>query len=363
MNEAIAKLFDQVRELFAPHLTQPEALPQIVIRQSDGRLRWFGIAATAVINHDGMIDSRALFDSFIAHIERTKQYPLYDVLHFGESCVVGVADYVFRDGAIYYATGTFNDDDFSQAVARGLEQDPAYWGHSIAFLSGQPDKLNIYDMTIPVFKEGINQFISIVPRSRAASMFTDVTVQERGKTMMTDVQYNEMVRLVGKELADKKRDELTQLNRTIDEAGLIQRAQTEEPKAEEPKPEAKPVEPVAEIRTEEPKPAEDKPVETEKRVVDDAMIQSLVDSVKALTAKLEAMMGDVGAVQEEQAKVAERLAKVEKPIEERIAVVLADAPEPKTPVVTRAREVRNGDGRVDPADTLEKLRAQREHKK
>lgn len=339
---------------------------QMVVRQANGKLRWFGVAATAVLNHDGMIDSRALFDSFIAHIERTKEYPQYDVLHFGEHCIVGQADYVFRDGAVYYATGTFNDDEFSQAVARGLEQDPGYWGHSIMFLSGQPDKLNIYDMDIPVFREGINKFISIVPRSRAASMFTDVTVQERGKTMMTDQQYNEMVKLVGKDLADKKRDELTQLNRTIDEAGLISREKkTEQSKAEEPKPEAKPVTLVAEIRTEEPKPAEDKTVTTEpeKRAVDDATVQALTAKVEELLTKLNSMMGAVGDVQSEQKQLAERLALVEKPVEERIAVALADAPEPKSSTITRAREVRSGDGRIDTSDTLEKLKAQREHRK
>lgn len=357
-----------VRELLDRFTPKPEpepqpSKPQTVIRQADGKYRWFGVAATAVINHDGMIDSRALFDSFIRHIERTGEYPKYDVFHFGDSIVVGQTDFVTRDGAVYFASGTFNDDEFSQAVARGLEADPEYWGHSIAFLSGQPDKVTIYDQDVPVFTDGINQFISIVPRSRAASMFTDVTVQERNSKMMDDKQFAELKKLVGEELATKKRDELTQLNRTIDEAGLIQRAQaeakTETKPTDEPKPDATPAAPVAEIRTDEPKPADEKPVEQaagEPTAPDAAAFAELKMKVDELESKFEQLASMVAPMQES-------IEQMRKPVEERISNALADATEPKTPVITRAREARKGDDKIDPTDTLAKLSAQRPSKK
>lgn len=367
----IEKLWEQIRELFASHLPMPtdefehcehckrkrtlKEAEQIVMRQADGKLRWFGVAATAVLNHDNMIDSRALFDSFIAEIERTKQYPLYDVLHLGEHCVVGQADYVFRDGAVYFASGTFNDDEFSQAVARELEANPTYWGHSIEFLSGEPRQEIIYDYQVPVFVEGINQFISVVPRSRAASMFTDVAVQQRGKTMMTEQQYQELVKLVGEPLAQKKRDELAQLNRTIEEAGLIQRTteqpKTETSKAEEPNPAPASATPVAEQRAEEPNPAEEVVTPT----APDS-IELLRQEIGALNAKLDALIVSDNQMREAQTKLTERIAQVEKPIEE----ILADAPEPKPSNITRAKIVRaNGTAKVDPTETLEKLHAQR----
>lgn len=361
----IARVFEQFRELLKPLLEfvhpRDTHAAQIVTRQADGKYRWAGVAATAVINRDGMIDSRALFDSFIERIEKTGEYPLYDVLHLGDDCVIGKCDFVMRDGAVYFASGTFNDDEFSQACARELARNPEYWGHSISFLSGKPSEVDIYGISIPVFDAGINSFISVVPRDRAASLFTGVAVQqERGN--MTEEQFTQLVKLVGREMADKKRTELDQLNRTIEEAGLIlrQSATPTEPKAEEPKPAD------AQERAEEPKPAEgeaktETQPEPENRV-DDPMVQELLTAVTALSAQIKDLMTAFGMMQEEQKQIAERMAAVERDDKEKLDAVLADAPETRTAVLTRARDARANTTKVDPAETLGKLHSQRKIK-
>jgi hypothetical protein len=328
---------------------------RMVIRQANGQYRWCGVIATAVLNHDGMIDSRALFDSFITRIEQTNEYPMYDVMHLGESARIGIADFVIRDGAAYFASGTFDDNEFAQAAARSLESNPDYWGHSIAFDAGEPDILRIYGSDIPVFTEGIHKFISVVPRDRAASRFTDVaTLQTRSMTMMTDDQYNALSDLVGPELATKKRDELNQLNRTIEEAELIQRQKKES----EAKPVVlEPVKPVAEIRTE-----EQKPVEPEARVVIDP--NDLRVQIEGISHQLQDLVTMIGGVKEEELLIAERVKKLEQPIEQRIAQTLADAPAPKPQIITRPSVQRaTGETKVDPTETLAALKAQRTHSK
>src|SRR6185503_16507019 len=66
-----------------------------VQRQADGQVRWFAMpACTAVLNRVGEIDSRALFDSFVDHIERGGAYPELDFFHLGERLILGKADWV-----------------------------------------------------------------------------------------------------------------------------------------------------------------------------------------------------------------------------------------------------------------------------
>lgn len=179
-------------------------------RQADGSVRWFAMpACTAVLNRSGEIDSRALFDSFVDYVERTKDYPELDFFHLGESLVLGKADWVARDGFAYCASGTFYDTPVARAAIKSLEEDPAYWGLSIAYLpTGEPETLRSSEgIEIPVFNVGINRFISLLPEDTAASILTSISTE--GVNRMNKKIEDALKKLTGddaelfKELAEK----------------------------------------------------------------------------------------------------------------------------------------------------------------
>ena len=91
------------------------------------------IAASAVVNKVGAIDSTILFDNFIRHAGETNEYPVLDFFHEGERVRFGVADWLKRDGALYLASGTFDDTELARGAVAGLETQPDYWGGSIAY--------------------------------------------------------------------------------------------------------------------------------------------------------------------------------------------------------------------------------------
>lgn len=157
-----------------------------VARQADGKIRWFALpACTAVLNRSGEIDSRALFDSFVDHVDRTGVYPELDFFHMGESIVLGRADWVARDGFAYCASGLFYDTPIARAAAKSLEEKKDYWGLSIAYLpTGEPENIRSSEgIEIPVFNVGINRFISLLPESTAASILTSISTTKRGNNM------------------------------------------------------------------------------------------------------------------------------------------------------------------------------------
>ena len=58
---------------------------------------------------------------------------MLDFFHEGERIRFGVADWLRRDGALYLASGTFDDTELARGAAAGLETQPDYWGGSIAY--------------------------------------------------------------------------------------------------------------------------------------------------------------------------------------------------------------------------------------
>jgi hypothetical protein len=168
-----------------------EALPvtgrQVkVIRTATGQVRWFALpACTAVLNRSGEIDSRALFDSFQDHVMRTGEYPILDFYHMGESIPLGVADWVARDDVAYCASGVFYDTPIARAAAKSLEDNPDYWGLSIAYApTSEPAKIRTTEgIEIPVYNTGINRFISLLPENAAASILTSISTAEEKKRM------------------------------------------------------------------------------------------------------------------------------------------------------------------------------------
>jgi len=146
-----------------------------VYRDDRGTMRWLSIASVAVLNRVNEIDSRELFDSFIAYAERTNNFPVLNVYHLGEGSAIGQADFLARHGYVYIAGGTFTDDVFGRTAAESLK-DRDDWGNSIEFYSARAyiETFNLDGavVQIPVYKNGINTGITIVKERDAASVFT-----------------------------------------------------------------------------------------------------------------------------------------------------------------------------------------------
>lgn len=226
----------QVMENFVP-VTQSRFT---VRRLKDGSHRWFGIAATAVINRLGEIDSSKLFDSFVQRINETGQYPTLDFYHMGESDSktwdFGVADYVARDGCCYIASGTFYEDHpLAKAAIRVMSSDGSgEWGHSIEFYAeGEPEDLKIEpNVQIPVYYDGENTRISMVLEKDAAGLFTRMlNISQKEERSMNKKIEAALAKLFGddEDAMQAFVENVDTVNRTVKDEKLIHRAKKNDP--------------------------------------------------------------------------------------------------------------------------------------
>jgi hypothetical protein len=199
----------------------------VIKRQKDGRIRWIaGPACTAILNRSGEIDSRDLFDSFEDYIARTGEYPVLDFYHFGSDLTFGTADLVFRDGVNYVATGLFDETDVARAMADAIEKDPGYWGLSIQYLPTEAPEIlrSAEGVEIPVYRKGINHFISILPEDSAAAILTNISTKEVKR--MNAAQEKALKKaLEGDDtLFQAVADKLNNVNRTASQPGVVTRS-------------------------------------------------------------------------------------------------------------------------------------------
>ena len=230
----IKELWEKVRGLFEPFVNEADEIPTkrvilptqtralTITRDAAGKARWLMIAASAVVNKVGAIDSTILFDNFIKRASETGKYPRLDFLHEGETICFGTADWLRRDAALYLASGTFDDTPLARAAAAGLEVQSDYWGGSIAYKPTVPPMTILAEGQIPVYTDGTNDFISIVPRRMAANLFTAASVTEEVKRMDKTV-FDELVKLVGETAAQPFAAMVDEANRTITETGMVTR--------------------------------------------------------------------------------------------------------------------------------------------
>ena len=146
-----------------------------VYRGVNGEMRWLSISSVAVLNRVGEIDSRALFDSFIDHANRTQEFPVLNVYHLGENSEIGVADILAREDYVYISTGIFYDNEFGRAFYEGLKERDD-WGNSIEF-DAYPPMVETFNLDgtfvqVPIYQRGINTGITILREKDAASLFT-----------------------------------------------------------------------------------------------------------------------------------------------------------------------------------------------
>jgi hypothetical protein len=265
-----------------------------ITRDAQGVPRWLMIAASAVVNKVGAIDSTALFDNFIKHAMESGEYPVLDFFHEGDRVRFGKADWLKRDGALYLASGGFDDTELARGAVAGLESQADYWGASIAYRVTQAPLMLVADGEIPVYQYGINNFISIVPKRLAANYFTATLVAEEVMRMNTAV-YEELVKLVGEERAKQFAAQVDDANRTITETGMVTRAE-----------EAPPI--VAEVNPVIMPPAEVPPIETRQdappeKPDDLSVLKAQIADLMARVSKLEE---STGANVEESKRAQER---------------------------------------------------------
>ncbi len=209
-------------------------------RQTDGKYRWLSISATSVLNRVGQIDSKALFDSFIAHTEETKEYPIRQFYHQGSTFRTGQCDFLGRDDNCLITSGLFDDTELAQIEVKARKNEPDYWGESIGYLpTEKPDLLEVQSgINIPVYTTGILREISTLPEKQAANLFTITTQQEEVTRMLKGKVGEAFVQLFidGGQTEDDAEKWLSEnpaeLNRMIKENGLVKRNKKNDKPAE-----------------------------------------------------------------------------------------------------------------------------------
>lgn len=315
--------------------------PVTVVRQmGDGKYRWISISCSAVLNKNGEIDSRALFDSFIAHAEETGEYPIRQFYHSGETFRTGQADFVGRDGYLLITSGLYDDTEIARAEVKARQTNPDYWGDSIGFLAAQPEMVKFGDISIPVYETGILREISTLPEAEACAWMTatPIVMEVNMERTLSDRQFAAFVKLFDDDEAAASQwlDEHSESrNRAIIKDGMVTR-QTEhvtpEPVVEE----------VATVEVTNSDAILTVPVTVENRefVLDEAAIGEITRRVLAgipapeLPAEVVSGIGELNsalaALQDEVAKIANRTADVEG----FMATLREDMPPAKTPTTT-----------------------------
>lgn len=218
----------EVREVFVPTRSR-----MFIVRQTDGRRRWFSISCTAVLNKAGEIDSAELFDSFVLHAQETGEYGYRTLLHEGETLRTGQIDFLARDGHSLITSGVYDDTELARVEATALAANPGAYEESIGYFATREPVLEevAEGVQVPVLRHGILREISTLQKGMAASLFTRPSViKERGMKDATKKLVRQLYVDAGhtEDEADAFIETVDETNRAIDERGLITRANGDE---------------------------------------------------------------------------------------------------------------------------------------
>jgi hypothetical protein len=199
-----------------------------VLQQADGKHRWFAFpAATAVLNKNGYLNSRKLFDSFIAYQAETGEYPYLTFYHIGEQLVLGRADFAARDGYAYLVSGTFNDSPLAKQL---IEKADEFAGVSIGYMYDPEtvQKLEVGEgVTLPVHISGVNIEVSALRENDAACILTGFQVSTQGvKKSMNKTTIDQLEKLAGndpeaKKIVDGLVAQVDSVNQTIESENMV----------------------------------------------------------------------------------------------------------------------------------------------
>ncbi len=198
---------------------------------SDGRWLGASVLCTATVNKMGILDSRGLFDSFIARFKGDGSEYI-NLLHLGGGVSkIGVLRHIFRDDKLLVGIYELDKDDpVAVATARTLAADAVgYWGGSIEFRHfGEPTLLEVADgISLPVTTDGQLLGYSIARSADCAAWATCNLVFEQQRGLMTDKDKAVALELLGDEalvaqlaarLGDKNRTLEGAITYTVEEA-------------------------------------------------------------------------------------------------------------------------------------------------
>jgi len=211
----------------------------------DGRTRMLSISATSVLNREGQIDSRQLFDSMADYMERTGKTIPRTFFHAGNQFKTGEIIHMIRDDNVLITVTEFDEDsEIAKREIQSREEEPDYWGDSIEYIPvGDPELLDVGDgITIPVYRSGIPHAVSTLPAFVACSHYANkfqLNKQEVKRMTLQEVQKQALIRLFGGDEAavdEWLENNVSAVNRQIADADLITRAEDdvlEEPAGEE----------------------------------------------------------------------------------------------------------------------------------
>ena len=168
---------------------------------SDGRWLGASVLCTATVNKLGILDSRGLFDSFIARFKGDGSEYI-NLLHLGGGVSkIGVLRHIFRDDKLLVGIYELDKDDpVALAAARTLAADgDDYWGGSIEFRHfGEPTLLEVAEgISLPVTIDGELLGYSIARSADCAAWATCNLVFEQQRGLMTDKDKAVALELLG----------------------------------------------------------------------------------------------------------------------------------------------------------------------
>jgi len=198
----------------------------VVFRGKDGRYRMASIVSTSILNRSGEIDSRALFDSFVANWGMVDEHYINFHHQGGSVTRLGEIRKIWREGYTLLAYIEFDDTPHGRAAAETLRDDSdGKWGFSIEFFPhDEPAMLRVAEDTdIPVYQRGHLVGASILKESKAAAHFTLHGAITREAITMDKRVKEDLIELVGDENAEIMATAADGVNRRVRAEGLIAR--------------------------------------------------------------------------------------------------------------------------------------------
>lgn len=333
----------------------------------DGTIQMLAVSATSVINREGEIDSRDLFDSMINYMERTGKAIPRTFFHLGAQFRTGLITSMYRDDNVLMSITEFDDSELAQREIATREKEPAYWGDSIEFDPvGDPEMLDVSDgITIPVYRAGIPIAVSTLPAEMASSHYANRFSIQRQEVKRMTMEDRQKQALIDKffdgdesEAEGWLKDNVSPINRQIEDTGQIARDADTESSEEEASEEEESTEELTDETSEEAEGSEEESSEEESEETeeteegnaeevivefDDSMAEGvaeavigssafgdfqkgLTDSVAGIQEAVEGLTGTVAELQASSVARAKDITQLKKLDEEKQEEWLADLP-------------------------------------
>jgi hypothetical protein len=245
------------------------------VKQEDGSVRGFLLAATTVLNRNGKFNSQQLYDNFVQHFSEYEK-PYVDFFHLGKDFDMGTVDFVARDEYTLVASFVFNDSVIANAMMQAYEKHPEMWGSSISFYPLEaPRMVQVTDeITLPCYDDGWLESITILPEKDAQCLFTALVSDVKQEVNGMDQRVLEALKALAgedEELLNQFVEKVDSVNQMVENENLIHQSSAEKV-VEEISEEESSVEekPVAEAEEE---------IPTETFVIEDEVISKVAEEV------------------------------------------------------------------------------------